>query len=118
MSEGLPTTLRVVKRCYVGHGLLPARGHIILTPRFICFWRRAVVGQDIKVRWRIVLRSSQYRFHCKDIKKAVIAPGIRTAFHGMALQLHGRHDLRFEFWRAASRDEASLQFLTSADTRS
>ncbi|KAK8854734.1 hypothetical protein IAR55_003473 [Kwoniella newhampshirensis] len=32
---------------------LPARGHIILSPRFICFWRRATVGADIKVMARV-----------------------------------------------------------------
>jgi sterol 3beta-glucosyltransferase len=30
---------------------------------------------------------------------------MRAAFHGMALQIHGHRDLRFEFWKAASRDE-------------
>lgn len=43
------TWLIVVKRCYVAHGLVPARGHIILTRQYLCFWRRAAVGDDIKV---------------------------------------------------------------------
>lgn len=38
-----------VKRCYVVGGLVPARGHIIVTRKYICFWRRATVGEDIKV---------------------------------------------------------------------
>lgn len=38
-----------IKRCYVATGVVPARGHIIVTPKYVCFWRRAVVGSDIKV---------------------------------------------------------------------
>ena len=38
-----------VKRCYLLHGLVPLRGHIIITPKYFCFWRRATVGQDVKV---------------------------------------------------------------------
>jgi sterol 3beta-glucosyltransferase len=38
-----------LKRCYVCQGLVASRGHIILTPRFVCFWRRATIGADIKV---------------------------------------------------------------------
>ncbi len=86
--------LTIVKRCYVSHGLVPARGHIILTPKYVCFWRRANVGADIK-----------YRFKAKDIKGAVPCPGMRARFHGMALQIHGSHDLKFDFWQQASRDE-------------
>ncbi|WVQ82114.1 hypothetical protein IAT38_004242 [Cryptococcus sp. DSM 104549] len=77
-----------IKRCYVSTTFLPARGHIILTPRYICFWRRVTVGSDIK-----------------DIKGAVVAPGLRARFHGMALQIHGHRDLQFEFWNRDARDE-------------
>ncbi|OCF37991.1 hypothetical protein I316_00215 [Kwoniella heveanensis BCC8398] len=83
-----------IKRCYVAAGFVPARGHIILTSKFLCFWRRNTVGPDIK-----------YRFHMDDIKGAVTAPAIRVGFHGMALQIHGHRDLRFEFWKAEFRDE-------------
>ncbi len=34
-----------------------------------------------------------------------MASGVRAAFHGMALQLHGHHDLVFELWRKEGRDE-------------
>lgn len=34
-----------------------------------------------------------------------MAPGIRAAFHGMTLQIHGQHDVKFEFWKEASRQE-------------
>ena len=50
MSFQLAFLADAVKRCYVANGLVPARGHIIITPRFVCFWRRATVGADIKVR--------------------------------------------------------------------
>jgi sterol 3beta-glucosyltransferase len=40
---------------------------------------------------------------------------MRAAFHGMALQVHGHHDLRLEFWREQSRDEVS-QRLTGLRT--
>ncbi|WVF72866.1 hypothetical protein IAT40_007684 [Kwoniella sp. CBS 6097] len=83
-----------IKRCYVATAFVPARGHIILTSKFLCFWRRNTVGPDIK-----------YRFHMDDIKGAVAASAIRVGFHGMALQIHGHRDLRFEFWKAEFRDE-------------
>ncbi|KAK4687358.1 hypothetical protein P7C73_g2755, partial [Tremellales sp. Uapishka_1] len=85
-----------LKRCYViaGSVPVPCRGHIILAPRFICFWRRATVGADIK-----------YRFKVSDVKGAIETTAFRAGFFGMALQLHGFHDLRFEFWKGPSRDE-------------
>ncbi|ORY35482.1 hypothetical protein BCR39DRAFT_461494 [Naematelia encephala] len=84
-----------LKRCYISQGLVPARGYIILTPKYICFWRHATVGTDTK-----------YRFKCSDIKGADEVQGIRAAFHGMALHIHGHHDLAFEFWQKSARDEA------------
>ncbi|WVQ68322.1 uncharacterized protein L199_006529 [Kwoniella botswanensis] len=79
-----------IKRCYVATNFVPARGHIILNPHFICFWRRNTVGSDIKVT---------------DIKGATPAPSLRVGFVGMALHIHGHRDLRFEFWNKDSRDE-------------
>jgi hypothetical protein len=38
-----------VKRCFVDQGVIPYRGHLIVSPRFLCFWRRATFGRDIKV---------------------------------------------------------------------
>ncbi|ODN87445.1 hypothetical protein L198_07072 [Cryptococcus wingfieldii CBS 7118] len=87
-----------IKRCYVATALIPARGHIIVTPRYICFWRRVTVGSDIK-----------YRFPIEDVKGAATAPSLRTRFHGLALQVHGYKDVRFEFWNKEARDEVSLQ---------
>ena len=39
----------VVKRGFVVQGVIPYRGHLIVSPRFLCFWRRATFGRDIKV---------------------------------------------------------------------
>nr|ODN91658.1 hypothetical protein L204_05646 [Cryptococcus depauperatus CBS 7855] len=83
-----------IKRCYIVTSFLPARGHIILNPRYICFWRRVTVGTDLK-----------YRFSAEDVKGAVVMPSIRAGFHGMALQLRGHGNLRFEFWNKDARDE-------------
>ncbi|KAL1413559.1 hypothetical protein Q8F55_001333 [Vanrija albida] len=92
-----------LKRCYVQHGLVPGRGHIIVTPRYVCFWRRATVGSDIK-----------YRFATRDVKGAVKSGSIRPGMYGMALQIHGRHDLRFDFWHESGRDEAISRINTVA----
>lgn len=86
--------LTLVKRCYVQHGLVPARGHIIVSPRYICFWRRANVGSDIK-----------YRFSTRDVKGAEVCPPIRPGLHGFALKVTGHHDLRFEMYNKKGRDE-------------
>ncbi|OCF57503.1 hypothetical protein L486_04961 [Kwoniella mangroviensis CBS 10435] len=83
-----------IKRCYVATNFVPARGHIILNPHFICFWRRNTIGSDLK-----------YRFRIADIKGATPAPSLRVGFVGMALHIHGHRDLRFEFWNKDSRDE-------------
>lgn len=92
-----------LKRCYVQHGLVPGRGHIIVTPRYVCFWRRATVGADIK-----------YRFATRDIKGAIKSHSTRPGMYGMALQIHGRHDLRFDFWHESGRDEALERINTVA----
>lgn len=82
-----------LKRCYVGK-VAPARGHIIITPRYICFWRRANVGADIK-----------YRFSVRDVKGAEASSSTRIKMHGLDVKIHGQHDLHFEFWKKLSRDE-------------
>lgn len=81
-----------LKRCYIGK-IKPARGHIILTPRYICFWRRANVGSDIK-----------YRFSVRDVKGAGPGPSTRIYMHALELHIHGSNDLHFEFWKKESRD--------------
>ncbi|WVO14361.1 hypothetical protein L204_101994 [Cryptococcus depauperatus] len=47
----------------------------------------------------------KYRFSAEDVKGAVVMPSIRAGFHGMALQLRGHGNLRFEFWNKDARDE-------------
>ena len=86
---------------------MPVRGHIVLDEKFICFWRRAAVGGDIKVTRLVFLADPQYRFSCADVKGAVKAQSPRKGFHGMALQIHGQHDVKFEFWLKASRKDVS-----------
>lgn len=81
-----------LKRCYIGK-VAPARGHIILTPRYVCFWRRANVGADIK-----------YRYAVRDVKGADAVPSPRIRMHGMDIHIHGQEDLHFEFWKKSSRD--------------
>ncbi len=81
-----------LKRCYIGK-VAPARGHIILTPRYICFWRRANVGADIK-----------YRFAVRDVKGAEAAPSSRLRMHALDIHIHGQEDLHFEFWKKDARD--------------
>ncbi|WVW85557.1 hypothetical protein I302_107595 [Kwoniella bestiolae CBS 10118] len=63
-----------IKRCYVATAFVPARGHIILNPRYVCFWRRNTVGSDLK-----------YRFRIEDVKGATAAPSIRVITHINAL---------------------------------
>lgn len=85
-----------IKRCYVSSGLVPVRGHIIISSRFICFWRRNKAAADIK-----------YRFPLHEVKGAVESKSLRPGMHGMNLQIEGHHDLRFEFWNVHSREEVS-----------
>jgi sterol 3beta-glucosyltransferase len=81
-----------VKRCYVQYNHMPSRGHIIVNPQYICFWRRTHVGADIK-----------YRFSTKDVKGAVVAPPIRPGLHGLVLKIDGHHDLKFELFNEQGR---------------
>ncbi|KAE8541715.1 hypothetical protein D1P53_001886 [Cryptococcus gattii VGV] len=46
-----------------------------------------------------------YRFPVGDVENVILVPGIRAHFHAFALQIKGHEDLRFEFWKQASRDE-------------
>lgn len=96
-----------MKRCYIVTSFLPARGHIIITPQYICFWRRVAVGTDIR-----------YRFPVEDVENVFIVPGIRVRFHGLALQIKGHEDLRFEFWKHSSRDEVMAHIKSLAGTSS
>lgn len=82
-----------LKRCYIGK-VAPARGHIIITPRYVCFWRRANVGADIK-----------YRYAVRDIKGAENVSANRIRMHGLNVKIHGQADLHFEFWKKSSRNE-------------
>lgn len=82
-----------LKRCYID-GIVPARGHIILTPRYLCFWRRANVGADIK-----------YRFASQDVKGVEKHTPLKVGMHGLAVQIHGHHDLLFDFWKPEARNE-------------
>lgn len=82
-----------LKRCYIGR-VAPARGHIILTPRYLCFWRRANVGADIK-----------YRFSIADVKGAETVSSMRIKMYGLNVKIHGQEDLHFEFWKKHSRNE-------------
>lgn len=54
-----------------------------------------------------LLTESQYRFPVGDVENVISVPGIRAHFHAFALQIKGHEDLRFEFWKQASRDEVS-----------
>lgn len=82
-----------LKRCYLG-GVMPARGHIILSPRYLCFWRRANVGSDIK-----------YRFASQDIRSVHKYTPRKVGMHGLAVQIHGHQDLLFDFWNPESRNQ-------------
>lgn len=83
-----------LKRTYVQNGVVPARGHIIISPKYTCFWRRARFGADIK-----------YRYPTADIKGAVATQfPLSPRRNGMALKINGQPDLKFEFWSEASRD--------------
>lgn len=94
VQTGSASLITSVKRCYIYQSLVPSRGHIIITPTYVCFWRRATLGSDIK-----------YRFKSTDIKGASEATCVAKARHGMSLHIHGQHDLSFEFWLKQSRDE-------------
>lgn len=83
-----------LKRAYVQNGVVAARGHIIISPKYTCFWRRAHIGSDIK-----------YRFATADVKGAVATQfPLSPRRNGMALKINGQPDLKFEFWSEASRD--------------
>ncbi|WVQ90440.1 hypothetical protein IAS59_004220 [Cryptococcus gattii] len=56
--------------------------------------QQVTVGTDIR-----------YRFPVGDVENVISVPGIRAHFHAFALQIKGHEDLRFEFWKQASRDE-------------
>ncbi|BEI98763.1 hypothetical protein CcaverHIS631_0310620 [Cutaneotrichosporon cavernicola] len=81
-----------LKRCYIGK-IKPVRGHIILSPRYVCFWRRANLGADIK-----------YRFAVRDVKGADAVPSARIRMYALELHIQGAGDLHFEFWKKESRD--------------
>lgn len=112
-----------MKRCYLNSSV-PFRGHIILSDKFLCFWRKqAGPIPDIKVningllgtRWReftviddfAPLPASQYRFPIHDIKGAEYNEAFRLRVKSMSVKISGRHDLHFEFFSPASRSKVS-----------
>jgi sterol 3beta-glucosyltransferase len=48
----------------------------------------------------------QYRFNISIVKEFEAVPCIQPGFSGLALKLHGQHDVIFEFWDKTGRDEA------------
>jgi sterol 3beta-glucosyltransferase len=94
----------------VVQGVIPYRGHLIVSPRFLCFWRRATFGRDIKVctfSRRGQYADEQYRFKSSDVKGVVETSAVQIGYHGLALHIAGHHDLKLEFRFKASRTEVS-----------
>lgn len=101
-----------MKRCYLNQ-TVPFRGHIILSEKFLCFWRKqAGPIPDIKVSCKGIRPSPQlveligflqYRFPVHDVKGAENNEHFRMKFRGMSVMISGRHDLHFEFFSPRSR---------------
>ncbi|KAJ9093731.1 hypothetical protein QFC21_006327 [Naganishia friedmannii] len=83
-----------MKRCYLNR-TVPFRGHIILSDKYLCFWRKTVgpIG-DIK-----------YRFPVHDVKGAKRNQAFRFTLNGLSVEITGHHDLHFDFFSVKSRDE-------------
>lgn len=90
---GIPEHENVwMKRCYLNR-TVPFRGHIILSDKYLCFWRKqAGMVKDIK-----------YRFPVHDIKGARALESFRFKFRGLAIEIAGRHDLHFDFFSPKAR---------------
>ncbi len=84
-----------MKRCYMQR-TVPFRGHMILSDRYFCFWRKTVGPiNDIKMR---------YPTH--DLQGAsVLEESFRFGAKGLSVQVVGHHDLHFEFFSERARDE-------------
>ncbi|KAJ9123072.1 hypothetical protein QFC22_001261 [Naganishia vaughanmartiniae] len=83
-----------MKRCYLNR-TVPFRGHLILSDKYLCFWRKTVgpIG-DIK-----------YRFPVHDVKGAKKNQAFRFTLNGLSVEITGHHDLHFDFFSVKSRDE-------------
>lgn len=80
--------------CGLQRSIIPLRGHLIISPRYIGFYRHTIAGHDIK-----------YRFLLGEVKGAVKAPTLHLSTKGLGLQVMGHADTTFEFWSKSSRNE-------------
>jgi sterol 3beta-glucosyltransferase len=81
-----------MKRCYLNR-TVPFRGHIILSDKYLCFWRKSAGP----------VRDIKYRFPVHDVKGAESIDSFRFKFRGMAVKISGRHDLHFDFFSPNAR---------------
>ncbi|KAL8278984.1 hypothetical protein RQP46_008653 [Phenoliferia psychrophenolica] len=88
-----PADLFVVNSCELVRNL-PTWGSLVLSHRFLCFWRKGVLGSDVKLRIPL-----------SDIDD--VGPSKAWGFRivGLAIQVHGAPDIRLDFKSKPLRDE-------------
>ncbi|KAI5475042.1 hypothetical protein MNV49_002067 [Pseudohyphozyma bogoriensis] len=89
---------------------LPTWGTLCISSTFLCFWKKVLVGSDVKLRIPIA-----------DIDDAVPCKAFGFRIVGLAIQVHGSPDVRLDFHSKKLRDEvitkikdAVLAFKTQA----
>lgn len=102
-AKFITNTLRsVVARCRIC-SIISSTTYFVICDRFICYWAKSFAAKDTK-----------YRFPVTSVRGAepvyVIAPRV----FGLRLQIHGQHDLVFEFNSRELRDEALTKLVAIA----
>ncbi|KAF7314233.1 Glycosyltransferase family 1 protein [Mycena kentingensis (nom. inval.)] len=83
---------------------LASGGVFIVTDHYICFWSRFITQEDLR-----------YRLHISLIREAKPFRLLRNCSFGMAIELEGHPDIRFQFRANETRDEA-IQRVNAAVT--
>ncbi|KAK4704988.1 hypothetical protein P7C70_g1228, partial [Phenoliferia sp. Uapishka_3] len=87
-----PTDLFVAPSCELVRNL-PTWGSLVISSRFLCFWRKGVLSSDVKLRIPLT-----------DIDD--VGPSKAWGFRivGLAIQVHGAPDVRLDFKSKTLRD--------------
>ncbi|KAJ6613328.1 hypothetical protein B0H10DRAFT_1917477 [Mycena sp. CBHHK59/15] len=96
LALGAEPTLWMTKASV--HRTIASAGYFVVSPNFISFWSKSLTQNDIR-----------YRLPISSIRTAKTFTLVLACAVGLALEVEGHPDLRFQFKTAQLRDEAMMR---------
>lgn len=58
--------------CGLQRALIPTKGQLIVSPKYIGFYRHALAGRDVKLRFKIEDVKSATKVRCASLKRLLV----------------------------------------------